>query len=301
MRDATFKPTVLYLIALIICGSNGIVASFINLPSYQIVFLRMLLGTLFLLAVKLVHKEAFTIQNYPKDFQALIGSGIALGLQWTFLFEAYHLVGVGIATLEYYCGPVIVMALSPLLFGEKLTAKKILGFLVVVIGAALIIGYGVGLNLSPVGLLLGALSAVLYAVMVICNRQLKDVSGIEGTSIQLGIGCAIVALVTVVFHGIELPADPASVNWLAVLTIGLFNTGLGSFLYFPQLTKIPVQRVAVFGYLEPLSAVIFSALILGEPFGLLKIIGTACIIGGAIFAELSGSSSNKSEAIETPL
>ncbi|UQF78487.1 MAG: DMT family transporter [Lancefieldella parvula] len=130
-------------------------------------------------------------------------------------FEAYHLVGVGIATLEYYCGPVIVMALSPLLFGEKLTAKKILGFLVVVIGAALIIGYGVGLNLSPVGLLLGALSAVLYAVMVICNRQLKDVSGIEGTSIQLGIGCAVVALVTVVFHGIELPADPASVNWLS--------------------------------------------------------------------------------------
>ncbi len=65
--------------------------------------------------------------------------------------------------------------------------------------------------------------------MVICNRQLKGVSGIEGTSIQLGIGCAIVALVTVVFHGIELPANPASVNWLAVLTIGLFNTGLGSF------------------------------------------------------------------------
>ena len=301
MRDATFKPTVLYLIALIICGSNGIVASFINLPSYQIVFFRMLLGTLFLLVVKLVQKEAFTIQSYPKDFQALVESGIALGLQWTFLFEAYRLVGVGIATLEYYCGPVIVMALSPLLFGEKLTAKKILGFLVVVIGAALIIGYGVGLNLSPIGLLLGALSAVLYAVMVICNRQLKDVSGIEGTSIQLGIGCAIVALVTVVFHGIELPADPASVNWLAVLTIGLFNTGLGSFLYFAQLTKIPVQRVAVFGYLEPLSAVIFSALILGEPFGLLKIIGTACIIGGAIFAELSGASSNKSEAIETPL
>ena len=301
MKDATFKPTVLYLIALIICGSNGIVASLINLPSYQIVFFRMLLGTLFLLTVKFVQKEAFTIQKYPKDFQALIGSGVALGLQWTFLFEAYQLVGVGIATLEYYCGPVIVMVLTPFLFGEKFTTKKILGFLVVVIGAALIIGYGVGLNLSPTGLLLGALSAVLYAIMVICNRQLKNVSGIEGTSIQLGIGCAVVALVTIVFHSIELPADPASVNWLAVLTIGLFNTGLGSFLYFPQLTKIPVQRVAVFGYLEPLSAVIFSALILGEPFGLLKIIGTACIIGGAIFAELSGASPNKSEAIETPL
>ena len=139
MRDATFKPTVLYLIALIICGSNGIVASFINLPSYQIVFFRMLLGTLFLLAVKLVHKEAFTIQNYPQGLPGAHWIRHCLGLQWTFLFEAYHLVGVGIATLEYYCGPVIVMALSPLLFGEKLTAKKILGFLVVVIGAALII------------------------------------------------------------------------------------------------------------------------------------------------------------------
>ena len=51
-----------------------------------------------------------------------------------------------------------------------------------------------------------------------------------------------------------------------------------------------MQRVAVFGYLEPLSAVIFSAILLGERLGPLKIAGACCIIGGAIFAEVAGNS-----------
>ena len=74
--------------------------------------------------------------------------------------------------------------------------------------------------------------------------------------------------------------------WPWVLVLGIVNTGIGCYLYFSPLSKIPVQTVAVCGYLEPLSAVVFAALLLGEEMTVIQIIGAACIIGGAMIGEL---------------
>jgi hypothetical protein len=49
-----------------------------------------------------------------------------MGTSWMFLYEAYAQVGVSIATLAYYCGPVIVMVLSPILFRKKMTSATLM-------------------------------------------------------------------------------------------------------------------------------------------------------------------------------
>ena len=51
-------------------------------------------------------------------------SGVALGASWIFLYEAYVEIGVSLASLAYYCGPVIVMVFSPILFREKSQERK---------------------------------------------------------------------------------------------------------------------------------------------------------------------------------
>lgn len=66
--------------------------------------------------------------------------------------------------------------------------------------------------------------------------------------------------------------------------LGVVNTGIGCLLYFSAVAKLPVQTVAVVGYLEPLSAVVFSAVLLGEVITPVRLMGAALIIGGAIFA-----------------
>ena len=231
--NSTLGPTAMYLVALLICGSNGIVASYINLPSYQIVFFRMMLGALFLGVLLLTTHSKPSCIDHASQIKYLIFSGLALGLQWSLLFEAYRQVGVGVATLEYYCGPIIVMALSPILFHERLTWQKVSGLVVVMVGMGLIVGYGVGEKLSLTGLSFGAIAAILYAAMIISNRYAPDIKGIENTTIQLGIGALFVGLLTLVLHGIELPPDGSSVNWGALVLLGLFNTGVGGGLYFP--------------------------------------------------------------------
>lgn len=114
-----------YFAALLLFGFNGIVASFIELSSYEIVLLRTFIGNVLLIALFFLTRNKLTFYQYKNDSLFLLLSGIAMGTSWMFLYEAYAQIGVSIASLCYYCGPVIVMALSPLLFREKLTASKL--------------------------------------------------------------------------------------------------------------------------------------------------------------------------------
>ena len=80
----------------------------------------------------------------------------------------------------------------------------------------------------------------------------------------------------------EIPAG----DWGYILWLGIINTGLGCFMYFSSISRLPAQSVAVCGYIEPLSAVLLSVLFLNETMSLLQITGAALIIGGALYGEL---------------
>ena len=278
------KSLIKYLSALLLFGLNGIVASNIPLNSYEIVFLRTLIGSILLLFLFLIGKGKFHIKENKKDFLFIILSGIAMGTSWMFLYEAYQQIGVSFASLLYYCGPVIVMILSPFIFHEKLTAAKIIGFLIVLVGIAFVNGTTGGEEINSFGLCCGAMSAVMYFFMVTFNKKTKSIVGMENSVIQL-----IVSFLTVaVFVGIKqrFVISVPTETWVWVLILGIVNTGLGCYLYFSPLSDLPVQTVAVCGYLEPLSAVLFAAVLLGEKMTMLQVIGAVFIIGGAMFGEL---------------
>ncbi|WP_077597487.1 DMT family transporter [Olsenella urininfantis] len=283
-----------YLLSLALFGSNGIVASAISLPAEQIVLLRTLLGAILLtLALALASRRdgegaRLAFLEHPRQALALACSGAALGMGWIFLFEAYQLVGVGAASLAYYCGPVIVMALSPLLFKESLTPGKLAGFAAVAAGAFLVAFQPGGAALDARGLMLGGLSAVMYAVMVVFSKRAPEVRGLEAASIQIVASFAAVALHTALGAGLPTPAAVASAGLPAIVMLGVVNTGIGCYLYFSSIGRLPVQRVAVCGYLEPLSAVALSVLLLGEPLTPCRALGAALIVGGAAACELWG-------------
>jgi len=278
MKNAFFK----YILALLLFGSNGIVASYIDLSSYEIVLLRTLIGSILLISIFLLGRGKFGFYKNKKDFLFLAVSGIAMGTSWMFLYEAYAQIGVSIASLCYYCGPVIVMILSPLLFKEKLTSAKIVGFLAVLIGIFLVNGFG-AIVANRFGLLCGLASAIMYAFMVIFNKKATAITGLENSVLQLFIAFATVAVFVGFKQGfdIDIPAD----SILPIIILGLLNTGIGCYLYFSSIGKISVQTVAICGYLEPLSAVLFSVIFLREKLLPVQIIGAAMIIGGAIVGE----------------
>ena len=278
------KAYIKYILALLLFGSNGIVAGYIALNSYEIVFLRTLIGSLFLLVVFVISRQGFHIRTRKKDFCYLILSGFAMGASWMFLYEAYNQIGVSVATLAYYCGPVLVMALAPLVFREPVSRVKWLGFLAVLAGMYLVNRQELQQGGFSWGLLCGILAAVMYAVMVISNKKASKITGLENALYQLFFSFVAVALFTLFRQG-RLPVM-ASGNLLPVLLLGIVNTGVGCYLYFSAIPRLPAQSVAICGYLEPVSALVLSALFLHERLLLPQLLGMVLILGGAAFGEL---------------
>lgn len=281
MKKAYLK----YLAALLLFGSNGVVASHISLSSHEIVLSRTLIGSVLLIVIFLLTGGKLTFGQNPRQSVFLVLSGIAMGASWMFLYEAYQQIGVGIASLAYYCGPVIVMALSPLLFHEKLTRPRVAGFLSVALGICLVNGQAFHEGKNLWGIFCGGMSAVMYALMVICNKKARFETGLENSMLQLCFSFFTTAAFVGWKQGLVFPV--ASEDWIPVLILGLLNTGIGCYFYFSSIGRLPVQTVAICGYLEPLAAVVFSVLFLQEPMPSMRITGAALIISGAVLGELA--------------
>ncbi len=279
MKKSFFK----YLFALFLFGSNGIVANNISLTSYQIVFMRTGIGSTLLLGLFFLrHRDRTFIRN-KKDLTFATLSGIAMGISWIYLYEAYSQIGVSIASLLYYCGPVIVMILSPFLFKEKLTISKVLGFIIVLIGILFINTNTVTGNIKLYGLVCGSISAIMYSLMVILNKFSKKITGLENSMVQLFVSFLTVTVFTGIKSGYVLHINHN--EWIWILMLGLLNTGIGCYFYFSSIGILPVQTIAILGYLEPLSAVVLSILILKETLLPMQMIGVIFIIGGAVIGE----------------
>ena len=280
MKKAYLK----YITALLMFGSNGIVASYILLNSYEIVFLRTLIGSLFLILVFALSKRKAQFWKNKSHFLYLGISGVAMGASWIFLYEAYSQIGVSIATLAYYCGPVIVMILSLVIFRESMTSTKLFGFLAVIIGMLCVNGQALSQGRTSWGLICGILSAIMYAIMVVFNKKAISITGLENSMCQLITSFLTVAIYIGLKQGFSVNIMQG--NLMPILLLGVVNTGIGCYFYFSSIGDLPVQTVSICGYLEPLSALIFSAAILGEKLSLLQIAGAVLILGGAAFGEL---------------
>ena len=272
----------MYILSMLIFGTNGWVVSHISFQGAQIVLLRTLIGGAVLTALVLLRggfdREAVRAERVP-----LVLGGAALGFNWVALFEAYRLLNVSLATLIYYVGPMLILLLSPVLFREKLTRQKLLAVGIVAVGLVCISGSIAFGDMNTAGLLTAMLSALFYASLIAFNKRITRTPGMQTAAIELDV--AFVVVLVYVLLTVGLPHPKASdVPFIAV--IGLVNTGLAYVLYFSGLQKLPGQSVALISYVDPVSALLFSALLLNEKMTPVQVIGAVLIIGGAMLGEL---------------
>lgn len=272
----------MYVLSMLIFGTNGYLVAHMSLQSGQIVLLRTLLGGLLLTVLVLLRggfdREALRAERIP-----LMLGGAALGLNWVALFEAYRLLNVSLATLIYYVGPMLILLLSPVLFHEKLTSRKLTAVVLVAAGLVCISGSIAFSGLSTLGLLVAILSALFYASLIAFNKRIVRTGGMQTAAIELDVAFFIVLVYVLLTSGLPRPR-PADLPYIAV--IGFINTGLAYLLYFSGLQKLPGQSVALISYIDPVSALIFSALLLHETMTPVQMLGAVLIIGGAMYGEL---------------
>lgn len=279
----------LLVLVMLTFGSIGIFVKYILMPSSVIVFCRSVISVVFLFAYSVIAGKPMHIANTLKKHPAaLIFSGVCLAANWIMLFEAYRFTTIATATLCYYMAPVFLIACSYFLFKEKIGVKKAACSAVAVAGMFFV--SEIPLNGLPKqneikGILLGLGSAILYAVIVLINKKVDNVAPQDKNFIQFSVAAAAIFPYIFLTGDIsEISSDTRSV--VLIFVVGVFHTGIVYLIYFDVLNKLPAQSIAIISYVDPASAIIFSALILGEIPSLCMCIGAVLILGSAMVSEL---------------
>ena len=276
------KSMGMFIASMLIFGTIGVFRRYIPLSSAFLAFVRGILGGLFLLIFMRIRKKGAGAKLPPGVLLRLAVTGAMIGVNWILLFEAYSYTTVAVATLCYYMAPTIVVLLSPMLFKERLTGKKAVCAAVSVLGMALVSGViGGGQSGGGRGVLLGLGAAVFYAAVVIMNKKTPGIDAYRKTTVQLlsaGLVMVPYLLLTSGFTGEGFSVSAA----LLLLAVGVVHTGVAYALYFGGMEGLSVQSIAVFSYIDPVSALLFSALLLREPLGAPQLIGAVLIIGSAM-------------------
>jgi len=275
-----------YILAVCLYGTIGMLLRYISLPSEAVALCRGAVGTVTILLVMLCRGQKINWGAVRARLPLLLLSGAFLGLNWMFLFAAYQATTVAVASLCNYMAPIILIVISPFVFQERLTRRKLCCVLAALAGILLVSGvFENGGGVNPRGVGLGLAGALCFAAVVLCNKKLPGIDPLEKTAVQLAVSAAVL-LPYVLFrsHGGMPGLDARSVVLLLVL--GVVHTGFAYILYFGSMAKIPVQSVAILGYLKPVVAVLTSALVLREPITAMGAAGAVLILGAAVCSEI---------------
>ena len=279
------NSVLMFVVSMLIFGTIGIFRRLIPFSSAFLALVRGVLGGLCLLVFMLVTRRRAGKRPPAGVLLRLVVSGAVMGFNWILLFEAYHYTTVSVATLCYYMEPTIVVLLSPLLFREKLTGRKILCAAVAAFGMVLVSGVIGGAGVGRLkGVLLGLGAAVLYSVVVIINKKISGVDAYLKTVIQLfSSGLVMIPWLLLTGESVGGPAGVPAV--LLLLVVGVVHTGVAYVLYFGSMDGLKAQSVAILSYIDPVSALVFSALFLGEPLSPAGAVGAVLIIGSALVSQ----------------
>ncbi len=274
-----------YITAVVLYGTIGLFLRNVSLPSELVAMCRGIIGSVCVSLYMHFSNRKIDLSAIGNNIVWLILSGICLGLNWIFLFAAYLETTVAVASLCNYLAPAMVVLIAPAVLKEKPDLRKLPCVAASLLGVALVSGVFEGDGGSRKGVILGLLAAACFVGIVLCNRKLRNISAMDKAVVQLAISALTILPYVLINNRItELRLDMTSI--LITLMLGVVHTGVAYCLYFSGIGSLPVQTVAVLGYLEPVISVLCSAFLLNEPLSLPGWIGAVLVIAAAVISEI---------------
>lgn len=275
-----------FVLSMIIFGAVGVFTKYIPLTSSEIAFWMSLIGACFLVVIFIYKKGNFSKLEIIKNKWKLILSSIALCGNWIFLFQAYKATTIANAALSYYFAPVLVICLSPIILKEKLVGRKIMYVCVALIGLYLIVqSQGTGDSEHFIGIVYGLIAACFYTALTLTNKFICGLKEPENTMIQLSLAAFFLSfylLGTTGFQVMKISFESV----LFLITLGIVHAGVGFLLFFLGMSQLKGQSIAILSYIDPLTSLVISTMIIGEKMALLQIIGAVLLLGSTLLSEI---------------
>lgn len=282
--------------SMFIFGTIGIFVRYIPLPSSVLALVRGFVGAIFVFLFLKLKKSSISKEAIKNNFKMLCLSGVALGVNWILLFEAYRYTTVATATLLYYLAPIFVILVSPILLKEKLTAKKAICVFFALLGMVFVSGVletGIPALSEAKGILYGLGAATFYASVILMNKKIKDISAYDKTIMQLGVAAVVLTPYILLTENLgELAAMLTPFALVMLLLVGIVHTGVAYVLYFGSMGSLKANTIAIFSYVDPIVAILLSALFLKEPMGINGVIGAVLVLGSTFISEMPEKEKN---------
>jgi len=207
-------------------------------------------------------------------------SGVLLGINWISFFYAVDIMPVSMAVVIYYSGPAIAIYLS-FIAGERPNRMAMIGGSFSFAATALMFLQSV--NLSLYGFAVAMISGLSYAMIAIISR--KAVDRLRSSDLVM-YQTLIVLIMTAPFLAF-MRFHLTYVNVALIIFAGVFQTGLALILWYDSQRRIGIQTVSVLSYLDPVFAVIFAFLILGQKPTILAVISVSMILASGSIVSYS--------------
>ena len=265
------------IVATLIWGSLGVMVRNIDMEPFSIVAYRSLIALPIMLILFRKKKD-----NLKKNYKLLLLASIAITMAWSAHFYAFKLTTIANTVVLLYTGPIYVAILSPLVLKEVREKKANICLILSILGIFLMYNQGLGDELNDRGLMLGAISGILFAFVIMATKKLsKDYSSITIVTMQLFISAIILSPALFVEQQVIME------NIMLLIILGLVHTAIAEFLFIDGLIKVSTQKASTISYIEPASAIIYAVILLNEiPEGL-EVIGISLIATANIILNLN--------------
>ncbi|MNO17520.1 aromatic amino acid exporter [compost metagenome] len=290
------KEKLYFMLSMIIFGAVGVFAKYIDMSSSKIALFLSLIGAAFLLIIFISRKQKISWDIVKKNAVVLFIAGIALSGNWIFLFQAYKETTIANAALSYYFAPVLVIMLSPFVLKERLSLKKVVCIGVALLGLFFILQNSTvettGNHLLGIGY--GLIAASFYAALTITTKFIRGLDGLTITLLQLGL--SVILLFPFVMFADGLNFSPLTGKTLILMILlGILHGGVGFYLFFAGMKGLKAQSIAVLSYVDPLTSLLISALIIKEKMTFLQLIGAALLLSSIWIGETGASRTKKTD------
>ncbi|WP_406541632.1 DMT family transporter [Clostridium ljungdahlii] len=212
-----------------------------------------------------------------------------MGFNWIFLFQAYKHTTIANASSSYYFAPVFVIVMSPIVLKEKISLKKAACISISVFGMFLIVqnrGNGGTEYNHLLGICYGITAAVFYATLMLTNKFIKNMNGLEITLLQLSLATVMLIPYVFVTERVNL-FQITGLSVACIIILGIIHTGLGFYLFFYGMKGLRGQSIAALSYIYPITSLFTSFIIFGENMTVFQIIGAVLLLGSTFISEIS--------------
>ncbi|MCG8483838.1 MAG: DMT family transporter [Clostridia bacterium] len=283
------KSRIYFSLSMIIFGTIGIFIRYIDLASSEIALLRGFIGSIYLLASIILIRQKISWENIKKNIRLLLPSSFILGGNWILLFQAYKHTTIANTALIYYFAPVFLIIMSPIVLKEKISIKKVVCISISILGMFLIVqnrGNGGTEYNHLLGILYAIIAAAFYAALMLINKFIKNMNGLETTLFQLALATIMLIPYVFITEGVNL-FRVTGFSVVNIIILGVIHTGVGFYLFFSVMSELKAQSIAALSYIDPVTAVFVSLIIFDEGMTVLQIFGAVLLLGSIFISEMN--------------